>query len=77
MTVGFMVGTDDVDVPESRDAPVSAGGRDRFFLTIDRRPTVANASPLITHRMPPAEVPGEFSKLLDPGRGVVKAIVEC
>ncbi|WP_418320074.1 zinc-binding alcohol dehydrogenase family protein [Piscinibacter sakaiensis] len=32
---------------------------------------------LNTHRMTLAEVPSEFSKLLDPARGVVKAIVEC
>ena len=32
---------------------------------------------LNTHRMTLAEVPSEFSKLLDPTRGVVKAIVEC
>jgi 2-desacetyl-2-hydroxyethyl bacteriochlorophyllide A dehydrogenase len=32
---------------------------------------------LNTHRMKLADVPGEFSKLLEPSAGVVKAIVEC
>ncbi|MBC8747527.1 MULTISPECIES: zinc-binding alcohol dehydrogenase family protein [Paraburkholderia] len=32
---------------------------------------------LNTHRMKLAEVPAEFSKLLEPSAGVVKAIIEC
>jgi 2-desacetyl-2-hydroxyethyl bacteriochlorophyllide A dehydrogenase len=32
---------------------------------------------LNTHRMALADVPADFKNLLDPGRGVVKAIVEC
>jgi 2-desacetyl-2-hydroxyethyl bacteriochlorophyllide A dehydrogenase len=38
-----------------------------------RIPTAA----LNTHRLPLAEVPDGFQHLLDPARGVVKAIVEC
>lgn len=30
-----------------------------------------------THRLPLARVPSEFAGLLDPGQGVIKAIVEC
>ena len=32
---------------------------------------------LNTHRMPLSQVPSDFARLLDPGQGVVKAIVEC
>jgi 2-desacetyl-2-hydroxyethyl bacteriochlorophyllide A dehydrogenase len=32
---------------------------------------------LNTHRMPLSQVPADFARLLDPGQGVVKAIVEC
>ena len=32
---------------------------------------------LNTHRLPLSQVPTEFARLLDPGQGVVKAIVEC
>jgi threonine dehydrogenase-like Zn-dependent dehydrogenase len=32
---------------------------------------------LNTHRLKLADVPGGFKDLLDPARGVVKAIVEC
>ena len=32
---------------------------------------------LNTHRMPLARVPADFATLLDPARGVVKALIEC
>jgi 2-desacetyl-2-hydroxyethyl bacteriochlorophyllide A dehydrogenase len=32
---------------------------------------------LATHRLPLAEVPDGFARLLDPAQGVIKAIVEC
>ena len=32
---------------------------------------------LNTHRLPLSQVPTDFARLLDPGQGVVKAIVEC
>ena len=45
-------------------------------LTAMRAGQIPDAA-LNTHRLPLAEVPDGFKDLLDPARGVVKAIVEC
>ena len=37
----------------------------------------APVAALATHRLSLAEVPTRFAELLDPARGVVKALIEC
>ena len=47
----------------------------RYILDLIRR-GVINTAPWITHRMKFGEVPEMFPKLLEPGSGVVKAMIE-